>query len=179
MQANPYTRCTHCYRFGHASPRCPQKPPTSPYCALHHTRLAHRCQTRTCPKGSNTMAVPGGCPTSTPHFPNSDNDPNAFSGECRARPMPPPRPEAPPPSDDELSDASSDSEEAMDVGDDGRPAPSTPESLPNQSIDRSTPRPHQSRDAPTLRSGSQAAPTGRGLPLVTPSTLSGPSWRGL
>jgi len=56
----------------------------------------------------------------------------------------------------------------MDVGDDGRPAPSTPEAPPTQSIDISTPRPvHQSKDSHAPPSWPQAAPTGQGLPPLT------------
>jgi len=65
-QANLYTQCLNCYRFGHAHPRCSQKHPTCPYCALHHTRSAHRCQNPTCPRGGDTKAVSGCCPTSPP-----------------------------------------------------------------------------------------------------------------
>jgi len=46
-QANRYTQCTNCYRFGHASARCTMKHHTCPYCALHHTRSAHRWQNPT------------------------------------------------------------------------------------------------------------------------------------
>jgi len=90
--------------------------------------------------------------------------------------MPPLQPEAPPPSDEELSHTSSDSEEAMDVGDDGRPAPTTPEAPLTQPIDLSTPRLHQqSRNANAPPSGSQPAATRQGQPLVTSSKTSGPS----
>jgi len=173
-QANRYTQCLNCYRFGHADPRCALKHPTCPYCALHHTRSAHRCQNPTCPKGGDTKAVSGCCPTSPPHCPNCGDDHDAFSRECKARPVPPPQPEAPPPSDEELSDTFSDSEEAMDVGNDGRPAPSTPDALSALPIDLSTPGPlQQSRDAPAPPSESHPAPTGRGLPAITPSKPSG------
>jgi len=173
-QANRYTQCLNCYRFRHAHPRCTQKHPTCPYCALPDTRSAHRCQNPTCPKGGDTKAVSGCCPTFPPHCPNCGDDHDACSRECKARPGPPPQPEAPPPSDEELSDASSDSAEAMDVGNDGRPAPTTPDALSALPIDLSTPRPlQQSRDTPALPSGSQPALTGRGLPPVTPSNPSG------
>jgi len=89
-QANRYTQCLNCYRFGHAHARCTQKHPTCPYCALHHTRSAHRCQNPTCPKGGDTKAVSGCGPTSTPHCPNCSDDHDAFSRECKARPVPPP-----------------------------------------------------------------------------------------
>jgi len=56
-QANRYTQCLNCYRFGHPHPRCTKKHPTCPYCALHHTRSAHRCQNPTCLKGGDTKAV--------------------------------------------------------------------------------------------------------------------------
>jgi len=148
-QANRYTQCTNCYKFGHASPQCAQKHPTCPHCALHHTRSAHTCQNPTCPKGGDTKAVSGRCPTSPPYCLNCSHDHDAFSRECGARPIPPPQHEAPPPSDEELSDASSDSQEAMDVGDNARPAPTTPEAPSTQIIELSTPRPLQrSRDAP-------------------------------
>jgi len=147
-QANRYTQCTNCYRFGHASARCTQKHPTCPYCALHHTRSAHRCLNPTCPKGGDSKAVSGCCATSPPHCPHCGDDHDAVSRECRARPVPPPQPEARPPSDEELSDASSDSEEAMDVGDDGRPAPPTPEAPSAQTIDLSTPDYSSSPETP-------------------------------
>jgi len=137
MQANRYTQCTNCYRFGHAAARCTQKHPTCPYCALHHTRSAHRCQNPTCPtgKGGDTKAVSGCCPTSPPHCPNCSDDHDAFFRQCRARPIPLPQPEAPPPSDEEVSDAFSDSEEAMDVGDDSCPAPTIPKAPSTQAIE--------------------------------------------
>jgi len=111
-----------------------------------------------------------------PHYPNCGDDHDAFSRACRARPVPPPQPEAAAPSNKELSDASSDSEEAMDSSDDGRPAPSTPQAPPAQTIDLSTPRPiRRSKKALAPPSGSLPAPTGLGLPPVTPSKPSGPS----
>jgi len=60
-QANRYTQCTNCYGFVHAYARCRQKPPTCPYCTLHHTRSAHRCQNPTSPKGGNSKAISGCC----------------------------------------------------------------------------------------------------------------------
>jgi len=175
-QANHYTQCSNCYRFGHAHARCTQKHPTCPYCALHHTRSAHRCQNPTCPKGGDSKAVPNCCPTSPPHCPNCGDDHDAFYKECGARPVPRPQPEASPPSDEELSDASSDSEEAMDVADDGRQTPSAPKAPATQTVDLSTPRaPLRSRDALAPPSGPQPAPTGQ-VPLpVTPAKTSGPS----
>jgi len=175
-QANRYTQCTNCYRFGHAHARCTQKQPTCPFCALHHTRSAHRCQNPTCPKGGDSKAISGYCPTPPPHCPNCGDDHHDFSRTCKARPVPPPQPEAPAPSEEELSDASSNSEDAMDVRDDGRPAPSTPEAPPAQTIDLSTPRPaQQSKDTDAPPSGSRPVPTGQGLPLATPDKSSGPS----
>jgi len=175
-QANRYTQCTNCYRFGHAHARCTQKHPPCPYCALHHTRSAHRCQNPTCPKGGDSKEVPDCCPTSPPHCPHCGDDHDAFYKECRARPVPPPQPEAPPPSDEELSEASSDSEEAMDVVDDGGQAASTPKAPATRTADLSTPRPPlRPRDALAAPSGSQPAPTGQ-VPLpVTPAKPSGPS----
>jgi len=147
-QANRYTLCTNCSRFGHNSPQCTQQHPTSPYFALHHTRSAHRYLIPTCPKGGDSKAVSGCYLTSPPYCPNCGDDQDAFSRECRARSIPPPQPEAPAPSDEELSEASSDSEDAMDVGDND-PAPSTAEAPVAQTIDLCTPRPLlQPRDAP-------------------------------
>jgi len=158
-QANHYTQCLNCYRFGHAHPRWTQKDPTGPYCALHYTRSAHCCQNPTCPKGGDTKAVSGCCPTSPPHCPNCGDDHDTFSRECKARLVPPPQPEAPPPSDEELSDASSKSEEAMDVGDDGRPTPTTPDASTALPIDLSTPGPlQQSGDAPAPPAGPSQHP---------------------
>ena len=142
-QANRYTQCLNCYCFRHAHPRCTQKHPTCPYCALHHPHSAHRCRNPTCPKGGDTKAVSGWCPTSRPHCLNCSDDNDAFSRECKARPVTPPQPEAPPPCDEELSDASSDTEEGMDVADDGRPAPHTPNAP-------STHRPSRSETPPTI-----------------------------
>jgi len=177
-QANRYTQCTNCYRFGHAHAQSTQKHPTCPYCALHHTRSAHRCQNPTCPKGGDSKAVSNCSPTSPPHCLNCGDGHDAFYKECRARPVPPPQPEASPPSDEELSDASSDREEAMDVGDEGRQAPSTPKAPAAQTVDLSTPRPPlRQSDALAAPSGPQPAPTGQ-VPLpVTPAKPSGPSQR--
>jgi len=57
-QAKCYTQCTNCYHFGHAAACCTQEHPTCPYCELHHTRSAHRCQNHTWPKGGDSRAVP-------------------------------------------------------------------------------------------------------------------------
>jgi len=111
-----------------------------------------------------------------PHCPNCGDDHDTFSSACGARPVPPPQPEPTAPFDKELSDASSDSEEAMDVGDDGRPPPSTPEAPPTQTIDLSTPRPaHHSKNTHAPLSWSQPAPTGRDWPPLTPYKPSGSS----
>jgi len=76
------------------------------------------------------------------------------------------------------SDASSDSEEAMDVVDDGRQAPSTPKAPATQTVDLSTPRPPlRPRNALALPSGPQPEPTGQ-VPLpVTPAKPLGSSQR--
>jgi len=175
-QANRYTQCLNCYLFGHAHTRYTQKDPTCPYCALHYTRSAHPCQNPTCPKGGDTKAVSGCCPTSPPHCPNCGDDHDGFSRDYKARPVPQPLPEAPPPSDEELSHACSDSEEAMTVGDDGRPVSTPPNAQSAYPIDLSTPRPLlQPRDAPAPPRGLQPAPTSQGLPPVTPSNPSGPA----
>ena len=64
----------------------------------------------------------------------------------------------------------------MDVGDDGRPAPSTPEAPSTQTVNLSTPRPvRQSKDTHDPPSGTQPAPSGRGLPPQTPYKTSGSS----
>ena len=115
MQANLYTQSTNYYRFGHASARYTKKHPTCPYCALHHTRSAHRCQNPTCPKGGDSNTGSGSCPTSPPHCPNCGDDHAAFSGECRARTIAPRQPEAPAPCDEELPYTSRDSEEASRI----------------------------------------------------------------
>ena len=69
VNANRYTQCNNCYRFGHPSQRCKQTHPSCPFCALHHTRSAHRCQNPTCPKGGNSQPILGCCPTSPPPLP--------------------------------------------------------------------------------------------------------------
>ena len=138
VNANRYTQCNNCYRFGHASQRCKQSHPSCPFCALHHTRSAHRCQNPTCPKGGNSRPISGCCPTSPPHCPNCGCDHDAFSRECRARPTPPPRPEAPP---SNAGEPESDSEEDMEMGDDGGQAPSTPEATTTPAVDLTTPGP--------------------------------------
>ena len=58
--------------------------------------------------------------------------------ECRARPTPPPRLEAPTSNADEPG---SDSEDDMEMGDDGGQAPSTPEAGTAQAVDLTTPCP--------------------------------------
>ena len=64
----------------------------------------------------------------------------------------------------------------MDVGDDGHPAPVTPEAPSTQTIDLSTPRPlKHSRDAPAPPSESQLEPTRQAPPPVTASKPSGSS----
>ena len=150
---------------------CPMHPETrhqSLLCASSYS-LGSQMPKPHLPHRRDSKAVSGCCPTSTPDCPNCGDDHDAFSRECKARPVPPPQPKAPPPSDEELSDASSDSEEAMDVGDDGRPAPTAPDAPSTRPIDLSTPRPpQQPRDAPAPPSRSQPAPTGRGLLPVTP-----------
>jgi len=129
------------------------------------------------PKGRPLQGCPGLLPhLPPPHCPNRGDDHDAFSKECRARPVAPPQPEAPPPPDEELSDAFSDSEEAMDLGDDGQQVPSTPKAPPTQTVDLSTPRPlsHSRNDHPPPPRGGGAAPpgpggpTGPGLPPATP-----------
>jgi len=130
---------------------CPMHPETrhqSLLCASSYS-LGSQMPKPHLPHRRDSKAVSGCCPTSTPDCPNCGDDHDAFSRECRARPIPPPQREALPPSEEELSDAYSDSEEAMDVGDDGHPSPSTPKAPPAQTIDLSTPRPLQkTRGAP-------------------------------
>jgi len=168
-QGNHYTQCTYCCRFGHAPARCTQKGPICPYWSLHHTHWAQRCQNPTCPTGGNSKVVSRCCTTSAPHCPNCRDDHDAFSRECTARPLPRPQPQAPLGCDQEESDPCSMSKHTMEVGDDGRPAPATPEGPSAQSIDLSTPRPiHNSRDADGPPSGSRLAPTGQAPPPVTP-----------
>jgi len=156
-------------------PDAPRSSPPAP--TVLFIILARPTDDRTphAPKVATPKPSPAAAPP-PPHCPNCGDDHDAFSRECRARLVPPPQLEAPPPSNEELSDAFSDSEEAMDVGDDGHPAPSTPEASSTQNINLSTPRPlQQTRDAPAPPSGSQPAPTGQGRPPVTPSKPAGPS----
>ena len=158
VNANRYTQCNNCYRFGHASQRCKQTHPSCPFCALHHTRSAHRCQNRTCPKGGNSRPISGCCPTSPPHCPNCGCDHDAFSRECRARPTPPPRPEAPPSSADE---SGSDGEEDLEMEDNGGQPPSTPKASAAQAVDFTTPRPPRRTTTPT---GESSQPMGGPTP---------------
>ena len=137
VNANRYTQCNNCYRFGHASQRCKQTHPSCPFCALHHTRSAHRCQNPTCPKGGNSRPISGCCPTSPPHCPNCRCDHDAFSREYRARPTPPPRPEVPASNHDETG---SDGEEDLEMEDDGGQVPSTSKTRAAQAVDITTPR---------------------------------------
>ena len=122
----------------HASQRGKQTHPSCPFCALHHTRSAHRCQNPTCPKGGNSQPILGCCPTSPPQCPNCGYDHDAFSRECRARPTPPPRPEAPA---SNLDESGSDGEEDLEMEDDGGKAPSTPKTNTAQAVNLTTPRP--------------------------------------
>jgi len=89
VNANQYTKCTNCCCYSHACKRCTQKHPSCPYCPLHHTHLAHRCQNPTCHKGGNIKPVLNYCATSTPHYSNCGDDRDTFSRECRARPVRP------------------------------------------------------------------------------------------
>ena len=173
VQANRYTQCTNCYRYGHASARCAQKHPTCPYCALHHTRSAHRCQNPTCPKGGHERPVSGCCPTSPPHCPNWGCDHDAFSRECRARPVPPPQPEALPLSSPRPSSPLQ-GEDAMDMAADGHQAPSTPKApaTSNDAVDLTTPRQPPRRPA-APSDGEPSAPTGGPVQPVTPSNMRG------
>ena len=138
VNTNRYTQCNNCYCFGHASQRCKQTHPSCPFCAVHHTRSAQRCQNPTCPKGGNSRPLSGCCPTSPPHCPNCGCDHDAFSRECRARPTPPPRPKGPA---TDLDEAGSDGEEYLEMEDDGGQAPSTPKTSAAQAVDLTTPRP--------------------------------------
>ena len=138
VNANRYTQCTNCYRFGHASHRCKQSHPSCPICALHHTRSAHRCQNPTCPKGGNSRPISSCCPTSPPHCPNCGCDHDAFSRECRARATPPPRREAPP---SKAEESGSTGEEDLEMEDDGGQTPSTPKTGTAQAVHLTTPRP--------------------------------------
>ena len=158
VNANRYTQYNNCYRFGHTSQRCKQTHPSCPFCALHHTRSAHRCLNPTCPKGGNSRPISDCCPTSPPHYPNCGCDHDAFSRECRARPAPPPRQEAPPSNADE---SGSDGEEDLEMEDDGGHAPSTPKAITAQAVDLRTP--HPSRHAPAS-TGEASQPMGGPAP---------------
>ena len=106
--------------YGHAHQRWPATHSTCPICALHHTRVAHRCQNPTCPRSGNNKPVPSCCPTSPPHCCNCGNDHTATFRECPARPPPtvPTRTNSPAPAPT--------GQDPMDLAVDGGPAPSTP-----------------------------------------------------
>ena len=166
VQANRYTQCTNCYRSGHASQRCKQKHPSCPYCSLRDTRAAHRCQNPTCPKGGYEKPVSSCCPTSLPLCPNCSCDHDAFSRECMARPIPPPRQELPPHSDDDTA-SSLDGEEDVEMEGNGPPTPTTPEAPMAHTINLTTLRPSQRANAPTGTDG--PPPTGTYAHSRTPS----------
>ena len=170
VQANRYTQCTNCYRFGHASQCCKQKHPSCLYCSLHHTRAAHRCQNPTSPKGGHEKPISSCCPTSPPHCPNCGCDHDAFSRECKARPVPPPRQEPPPHSEDDAA-SSLDGEEDMEMYGDGPPVPATPEAPRAQPVDLTTPRPSRRATAPTGTEG--RPPTDSRASSRTPSHSQG------
>ena len=135
--------------------------PWCPFCALHHTRSAHRSQNPTGTKGGNFRPISGCCPTSHPHCPNCGGDHDAFSRECQARPTPPPRREAPP---SDAGEPEADSEVDIEIGDDGGQAPSPPEATTAQAVDLTTPLP--SRRGVTSTSGA-AQPMGGPSPPDT------------
>ena len=169
LHANRYTQCNNCYRFGHASARCTQKHPMCLYCALHHTCLAYRWQNPTCPQGGHERPVSGCCPTSPLHCPNCACDHDAFSKKCRARPVPPPRPEAQSlPSTRPSSPLQG--EDAMDMAADGHQAPSTPKApaATSDAVDLTTPRQPPRRPTEFIN-GKPSAPTGGSVQPVTPS----------
>ena len=118
FSASHCTQCRNCWRYGHATQRCPATHPTCPICALHHTRAAHRCKNPTCPQSGNNKQVPSFCPTSAPHCCHCGNDQTAPFKECSARPRPavPSPPTTPEPQD----------QDPMDVAVDGDQGPSTP-----------------------------------------------------
>ena len=61
----------------------------------------------------------------------------------------------------------------MDVADDGRPAPTTPETAPAQAVDLTTPRPPRLPEGGSSNVG-RSAPTG---PLALPVTPADPRAR--
>jgi len=133
FSANRTSQCRNCWRYRHAHQRCPATHPTSPICALHHTRASHRCQNPTCPRGGNNKPVPSCCPTSPPHCCNCGNDQTATFKECPARPSPtsPIRPASTVPT----------GQDPMDIAVDGGPAPCTPLAMAGPTeVDLVTPR---------------------------------------
>jgi len=156
-----------CWRYGHAHQRCPATHPTCPICAVHHTRVAHRCQNPTCARGGNNKPVPSCCPTSPPHCCNCGNDDTATFRECPARP-PPPVPSrtgspAPAPT----------GQDPMDLAVDGGPAPSTPQSGQGPlEVDLVSPR-QPPPAGPSARPGTIHS-FGGPLPLVEPSPSPAP-----
>jgi len=141
------SQCKNCWRFGHAHQRCPATHITCPICALHHTRVAHRCENPTCPGSGNNDPVPSCCPTSPPHCCHCGGDHTATFRQCPAQP-PPPVPSrtgspAPAPT----------GEDPMALAVDGGPAPTTPPSGKGPlEVDLVTPR-QPPRAGPSTRPG--------------------------
>jgi len=133
FSANPRSQCRNCWRYGHTHQRCLATDPTCPICALHHTRVAHRCQNPTCSRGGNNKPVPSCCQTSLPHCCICGNDHTATFKECPARPgLPSPtRP----------TSSVLPGQDPMNMAVDGGPAPSTPPARAGPTeVDLVTPR---------------------------------------
>jgi len=163
FSASRTSQCKNCWRYGHAHQGCPATHPMCPICALHHTRMAHRCQNPTCPRSGTNKSVPSCCPTSLPHCCNCGNDHTATFKECLARPSPtsPTRPSSPVPL----------GQDPMDMAVDGGPAPSTPPARAGPTeVDLVTPR-----QPPPARPPRPGTIQGFGGPLPLESQSRSPS----
>jgi len=120
------------------------------------------------PQGRRLQAHVKLVSTSLPHSPNCGDDYDAVSPECRARPVPPPQPEAPLSPASDPSSSSCDSWEDLEMEDDGCPALATPQAIATSAVYLSTPKPSCRRSvAPT--GAAQPVPTGQAAPPVMPS----------
>jgi len=161
------SQCKNCWRYRHAHQRCPATHPTCPICALDHTRAAHRCQNRPCPRSGNNKPVPSCCPTSPPHCCKCGGDHTATFRECLARPPPPvpTRTHSPAPAPT--------GQDPMDLAVDGGPAPTTPPTRAGPlEVDLVTPR-----QPPAARPSTRPGTThgfGGPLPLDEPSPSPAP-----
>jgi len=66
LSASRSAQCRNCWRYGHATQRCPATHQTCRICALYHTPGAYRCENPTCGRSGINKPVPSCCPTSPP-----------------------------------------------------------------------------------------------------------------